>query len=70
MNCQEIFVFENGKIAESGKFSDLQRYKDVEIQENNQEEQLSPTKEILVKKKTSKATKKILNQNIDNTNSN
>jgi ABC-type transport system involved in Fe-S cluster assembly fused permease/ATPase subunit len=31
MNCQEIFVFENGKIAESGKFSDLQRYKDVEI---------------------------------------
>lgn len=36
MNCDEIYVLEKGCILERGKFRDLQRYKGIEIEKEEE----------------------------------
>lgn len=43
MNCDEIYVLEKGCILERGKFRDLQRYKGIEMDKED-EEATSPEK--------------------------
>lgn len=43
MNCDEIFVLEKGRILERGQFFQLQRYKDLKMDEDG-EENASPEK--------------------------
>lgn len=37
MNCNEIFVLERGRIREKGKFYQLQRYKNLKMDEDSEE---------------------------------
>lgn len=37
MNCDEIYVLEKGRIREKGKFHQLQRYKDLKMDEEAEE---------------------------------
>ena len=50
MNCDEIFVLENGRILERGQFFQLQRYKDLKMDEDG-EENTSPEKQHHLKAK-------------------
>ena len=44
MNSDQIFVMENGRVAEEGRFRDLNRFKNTAIEEEDEEE--SPKKEL------------------------
>lgn len=34
MGCEKIFVFANGRISEEGEFRELNRFKDMEVDED------------------------------------